>query len=128
MQTDNTIIREDNEGFEKQNDEEMETSEEGIERRNNEVGETLFEPEDTTVNCGNEENGETITNYRQPGSTESVKQVRDIQKQPSSKTDEDLFMENVKNLGPRRQRRIPKRFSDDVCSAINSLTSEIDEL
>ena len=36
-------------------------------------------------------------------------------------------MENVKNLGPRRQRRIPKRFSDDTCPAINSLTSEIDE-
>ena len=50
MQTDNTIIREDNEEFEEQNDEEMERSEEGIEGQNNEVRETLFEPENTTIN------------------------------------------------------------------------------
>ena len=130
MQTDNTIIREDNEEFEEQNDEEMERSEEGIERQNNEVRETLFEPENTTINRGNEESEEsreTITNYHQPESTENVEQVGEIQTQSSSKTYEDLFMENVKNLGPRRQRRIPKRFSVDVCPVIDSLTSEIDE-
>ena len=51
------------------NDEEMERSEEGIERQNNEVRETLFEPENTTINRGNEEseeNGGTITNYHHP--------------------------------------------------------------
>ena len=50
MQTDNTIIREDNEEFEEQNDEEMKRSEEGIERQNNDVRQTLFEPENTTIN------------------------------------------------------------------------------
>ena len=50
MQTDNTIIRENNEEFEEQNDEEIERSEEGIERQNNEARETLFEPENTTIN------------------------------------------------------------------------------
>ena len=127
MQTDNTIIREDNEKFEEQNDEEMERSEEGMKKQNDEVRETLLEPENTTINGGNEENEKAITNYHQPESTENVKQVGEIQTQPSSKTYEDLFMKNVKNLGPRRQRRIPNRFSDDTCSAINSLTSEIDE-
>ena len=73
----------------------MQRSEEGIEGQNNEVRETLFEPENTTINRGNEEseeNGETITNYHQPESTENVEQVGEIQTQSSSKTYEDLFM------------------------------------
>ena len=77
------------------------------------------------INRGKEESRETITNYHQTESTENVEQVGEIQMQPSSNTYEDLLMENVKNLGPRRQRRIPKRFSDDACPAIDSLTSEI---
>ena len=51
-----------------------------------------------------EERAETITNYHQPDSKENVEQVGEMQTQPSSKTYEDLFMENVKKFGPRRQR------------------------
>ena len=63
----------------------------------------------STINQGeSEESAETITNYHQPDSTENVEQVGEMQTQPPSKTYEDLFMENVKKFGPRRQRRIQK--------------------
>ena len=81
-----------------------------------------------TINPGNEESEvSTKTNYHQPESTENVEQVEEMQTPSSSKNYEDSCMENVRNLGPMGQRRIPKRFSDDACPAIDSLTSEIDE-
>ena len=129
-QLSDTIIREENEEIEKQDDEEIERPEENIERQNDEVRERSLEPENTTNNRGNEEtevSAEIITNHLQSMSQENVEQVGEVQTQSSSKTYEDLFMENVKNLGPTRQRRIPRKFSDDACPAIDSLTSEIDE-
>ena len=117
----NTIINEeDNEEIEEQNDEEIERSEENMEKEDNEVRETLFESQDMTINPVNEES-------EQSESIENVEQVGEVQTQSSSRTYEDLFMENVRNLGPMRRRRIPKRFSDDACPAVDSLTSEIDE-
>ena len=81
-----------------------------------------------TVNPGNEESEvSTETNYHQPESKEYVEQVGEMQTQSSSKTYEDSFMDNVRNLGPMGRRRIPKRFSDDACPATDSLKSEIDE-
>ena len=129
MQKDNTtLIGDDNEENEEQNHEEIERSEENVEREIDEVRETLFEPEDMTINPGKEESEVSAeTNYHQPESTENVEQVGEMPTQSSSKTYEDSFMENVRNLGPMSRRRIPKRFSDDACPAIDSLTLEIDE-
>ncbi|KAK3749555.1 hypothetical protein QZH41_007287 [Actinostola sp. cb2023] len=45
---------------------------------------------------------------------------------PVGRTYEDTFIEEVQNLGPR-QRRPPRRFRDDSCLLVDSLTSEIDE-
>ena len=73
-----------------------------------------------TINPGNEESEvSTKTNYHQPESTENVEQVEEMQTPSSSKNYEDSCMENVRNLGPMGQRRIPKRFSDDACPAID---------
>ena len=72
-----------------------------------------------------EATNERIANVNQPTNPENVEQVGETQS--SVKTYEDLFMENVKNLGPTRQRRAPGRFSDHASPATESLTSEIDE-
>lgn len=42
-------------------------------------------------------------------------------------TYEDAFMEQVRQLGPVRQRRAPNKYADEDCLLTDSLTSDIDE-
>ena len=46
------------------------------------------------------------------------------EEEPVRRTYEDAFMEEVRNLGPVRQRRMPSRFQDYDCLLVDS---EIDE-
>lgn len=43
------------------------------------------------------------------------------------KTFEDKLMEQVKNLSPVREWRLPQRFLDETCRFADSLTSEMNE-
>ena len=43
---------------------------------------------------------------------------------PVRRTYEDTFMEEVRNLGPMRQRRIPSRFQDLDCLLVDSEIGE----
>ncbi len=109
------------EDIERPNDEEIERSVEDVERQNDRVRETTNSREDEEREVSSE------TNLYQHTSADNVEQEGEMQTQSCSKTYEDLFMKNVKNIGPVRQRRIPRRFSDNTCPAVDSLTSEIDE-
>ena len=46
---------------------------------------------------------------------------------PVQRTYEDAFMEEVRNLRPIRERKLPTRYKDEECLAVNSLTANIDE-
>ena len=58
---------------------------------------------------------------------ENVEQVGENEREPNLRTYEDLFVENVKNLGPVRQRTVPRWYRDEASPVTESLTSEIDE-
>jgi hypothetical protein len=82
---------------------------------------------DTCIHEPMRETDQTLRNDEQPTNSENVEQVGEIETPSTSKTYEELFMENVQNLGPVRQRKVPSKFRDDACPVIDSLTSEIDE-
>jgi len=42
-------------------------------------------------------------------------------------TYEDAFMEQVRRLGPVRQRTAPNKYADEDCLLTDSLASDIDE-
>ena len=73
-----------------------------------------------------EENGGR-EEQQQARDNENVEQVGENARAPNLRTYEDLFMENVRNLGPVRQRKVPGRFRDEASPATESLTLEIDE-
>ncbi len=66
-------------------------------------------------------------NQQQVPENENVEPVGENERLRNLRTYEDLFMENVRNLGPVRQRRVPNRFRDEATPTTESLTSEIGE-
>ncbi len=77
-----------------------------------------------------ETENETLRDDEQPMNLENVQQIGETVRPSNSKTYEELFMENVQNLGPcsERAKRDPSRFREDACSVIDSLISENDQL
>ena len=66
----------------------------------------------------------------QRGSDQLILENREpvgVEQVPEPKTYEELFLENIRNLGSVRQRRIPSRFGEDVCAVVDSLTSDVNE-
>ena len=63
----------------------------------------------------------------QPVNPENDEPVGESETPSTSKTYEERFMENVKNLGPVRQRKIPSKSRDNACPVVESLTSEVDD-
>ena len=47
--------------------------------------------------------------------------------QPVGATYEERFMEEVRNLGPKRQHKVPERFNQDNCFLSESFEEDIDE-
>ena len=47
--------------------------------------------------------------------------------QPVGATFEERFMEEVRNLGPKRQHKVPERFNSNSCSLSESFKEEVDE-
>ncbi|CAB4002480.1 Hypothetical predicted protein [Paramuricea clavata] len=63
----------------------------------------------------------------QPVNPENDEPVGESETPSTSKTYEERFMENVKYLGPVRQRMIPSKFRDNACPVVESLTFEVDD-
>ena len=118
-QLDDLIISDDDEEVERLPAPDREVNDHGINHNVPEIP-------DEEMNERVEENGER-ENQQQVPENENVERVGENDRVPNVRTYEDLFMENVRNLGPVRQRRVPSRFRDVASPAMESLTSEIDE-
>ena len=116
--SENLIIPEDNEEIERSIEPENDVDDHEIDHD--------LHP-DTCIHEPMRETDQTLRNDEQPTNSENVEQVGEIETPSTSKTYEELFMENVQNLGPVRQRKVRSKFRDDACPVIDSLTSEIDE-
>ena len=118
-QLENLVIKDD--------DEKVQTSAvPGGEVNDHGIGQNVPEITNKDVDEAMEENG-VKEDQQQVRDNENVEQVGENERAPNLRTYEYLFMENVRNLGPVRQRRAPFRFRHEASPVTESLTSEIDE-
>ena len=62
-------------------------------------------------------NGDILENIERPNTIP----------QPVGATFEERFMEEVRNLGPKRQHKVPERFNSNSCFLSESFKEEVDE-